>query len=118
MVGVLVERKGALFVEYQSVSYSAPEVVVMQWRVRHAQGTGYGERPKEGDIVASERDGVWGARDPVTQRSTGKVTVDGSAQADFTETRAVPRPKVRAGVETRWDLGVWLKLTKKGWVRA
>jgi len=118
MEGVLVERKGALFVEYKSVLEDTPEVIVMQWRVEYTQGTGYGERPKEGDIAASQGGGVWGTRDPVTHRSTGTVTVDGNAHADFTETRTMPRPKVHAGIETRWYRGAWQKLTKKGWVRA
>jgi hypothetical protein len=43
----------------------------------------------------------------------------GSTVPDFTETAPVPAPKVRKGLQVRWDCGRWQKYLKtEGWVTA
>ncbi len=51
---------------------------------------------------------------------SGELTNGGSTRAIITEEIPIPCPKVRAGIETRWNeyKKQWEKCLKSGWARA
>jgi len=119
MTGRIVRHEGKLCVLYESVNFSEPTMTRMWWVIERTTGNPYtADRPKEGDIAQSQNSGDWRTIDPVTNRSTGSVYIDGKKQAEHVDRVPVPLPKVRKGIETRWYMGRWEKLLKNGWVAA
>lgn len=121
MQGKLVAREGKLCVLYETTLYSAPEMTRLWWLVENIHSNVYHcTRPDVGDLAEYRGDGAWSTRRPDTHASSGSVsTGDGRREAIHKETHAVPPPKVRAGIETRWHEGRWQKYLKsKGWIDA
>ncbi len=103
----------AIFVRYESIDSSTPTARTFWWLVHRVVRDPYSPTaPKTGDVVYSSGDS-W--------RGRGfSVFFPGGQPAARIEKRAIPCPKVRAGVETRWNTieSRWEKLLKRGWVAA
>ena len=118
MQGTLKSRNGKLYVLYTYDEFSEPFRQYMWWRVLETRGTGYGERPQDGDSATSTGGGTWKTHDPSTHRATGSVTTGtGSTQAESVE-RVSLNPPSTGGKELRWHDGRWEKLMARGWVPA
>lgn len=76
--------------------------------------------PAEDGMILSDRKGPSGHYRGTTTFSQFEVValLEDGACPEKTDTRAIPCPKVRRGVQTRWNGidGKWEKLIKKGWV--
>lgn len=80
-------------------------------------------RVTHGQHVSGGDFGRYSWRGPTGLACSGFLVGGANAQAQIDIVSDVPPPKVRKGVEVRWDgcvseLGAWLKATKKGWVAA
>jgi hypothetical protein len=86
--------------------------------VLETRGTGYGDRPEDGDVATSTGGGEWRTRNPSTHRSTGSVSIGtGSTPAETVE-RVEVHPPAAGGKQLRWHDGRWEKLLARGWVSA
>jgi len=108
--------KEAIFVRYETVWSSEPVRQVMWWRVQRVDRSAYAVglvHPKPGDVVVSHGSNHWSGPNYT-------VWFPGDQQAERETREPIPCPKVRAGVETRWNRyeSRWEKLLKRGWVPA
>jgi hypothetical protein len=113
-----VENEGTshevIFVRYETTWSSEPVLQTMWWRVDRVVRDPYRPAwPKTGDVVVSRGSDDWSG-------PGYSVRFPGNRQAERDAREPIPCPKVRVGVETRWNryTSQWEKLLKKGWVRA
>ena len=90
------------------------------WRVQEIRRGGYvllRDAAKNGvDVSSDTGSGLWST---VLDGVVVEAWFPGSSYPTHVEESAVPCPKVRGGIETRWHRGEWQKYSKaKGWVRA
>jgi len=109
---------GVLYAVDVTRSTSGPTTIVKHWPVVavHARSD-HGLSPEVGDTLNVPNFGtVYGARNPVTSRATGAVTI--ADKCTHLEELPLPCPKVRAGIETRYNVYtcIWEKLMARGWV--
>lgn len=117
IIGVLATRGSQLCVQYEMPYSDRPVLRRLWWAVVQSTGNPYtADRPEAGDVATSRHDNTWHTARPADRRSSGSVYAGG--EAVYHEEVPVPCPKVRRGVEVRWHLGAWEKLSKRGWVRA
>lgn len=114
------DAKLAWYIVTTDTMSDKPVMHTTWWRVQEIRRGGYaliGETAKNGVVVSSDAgSGLWNA---VLDGVIVEVWFPGSSYPVHVEDRAVPCPKVRAGIETRWHQGAWQKHSKaKGWVRA
>lgn len=119
----LQEAGGKLYVVWESALTSEP-VVIHRWFRVHSRKAAWGgtESPLPGDFAAFDRTRhAWVTYRPRVpggeeRMPTGEVFADPVAveQKEF----PVPPPKVKPGVQVRWEDGGWQKLMKRGWVEA
>lgn len=112
---VVIDAKGAVFVRYVSVQSSQPVKVTMLWRVQRVRRDGYsiGASPETGHIVRSNGDEWHGPG--------YSLYFPGGQEAESVVKEDIPCPKVRRGLETRWNVyqSRWEKLLpSRGWVAA
>jgi len=115
---------GKFAIECLSTRYDKPEATRHVWEVENFRATGFvwgnpddaigRDAAIESDVRATVScylgNGQW---------FNGYLKDGGATKAVTVETTAVPPPKVRAGVETRWHGGRWQKYLKRdGWVNA
>jgi hypothetical protein len=118
LTGKIVERNGALFVLTVDALWTEPSISYCWWRITDREAAwGDFARPEVGDEVTWTRGERWSAVDPKTGRPSGAVFTSGE-KPDHFERVSSPSPKVRSGIEVRWEKGRWEKLLKKGWVPA
>ncbi len=105
----------AIFVRYETNWSHEPVHHTMWWRVDRVTSSPYTHGwPKTGDVVTSNGSNHWSG-------PGYSVWFPGDRECERSETRPIPCPKVRAGIETRWNRyqgGRWEKLLKRGWVPA
>lgn len=118
MEGTLKNRNGKLYVLYAYDEFSEPFRQFIWYPVLQTRGSGYGDRPEDGDVAMSSGGGEWKTHRPLTHRATGSVsTGSGSTQAESVE-RVSLNPPSTGGKELRWHDGRWEKLMVRGWVPA
>jgi hypothetical protein len=116
MIGTIeIKHEGTarevIYVRHESARYDEPVRDVIWWRVRRVQRNPYRPAwPKSGDRVESSGHDDW--------HGPGYSVWFPGYQTGRTAVEPIPRPKVRAGIETRYRYGRWEKLLKKGWVPA
>jgi hypothetical protein len=121
--GDVVRRDdGKLYVRYETTLYHEPTRQVLYWAVLVDRSCG--SDALDGEPVVSHLDLVYGTRWQVAPdsdrfwRIKDLWVTTAKGDAAYVERSTVDKPKVRAGVETRWNDGRWEKLLRKGWVAA
>jgi hypothetical protein len=112
---------GHLAIECRSTHYSDPKEIRHVWELPAYRIRGLG-RCAESDAIgkaATVTDGRISCYVGNGIFVEGELPQGGSTPAIVVETTDIPRPKVRAGIETRWSDGQWQKYTKaRGWIAA
>jgi hypothetical protein len=113
-------RDGWLCIRFEGSEFFTPTLTIHWWPVRREARADVerfiGLTPARGHA------GFFSVADPWYpggRRVDLTLKDGGSTQPIATESRPLPCPKVRAGIETRYEAGRWRKYLKaKGWVDA
>lgn len=115
MQGKTIHRNGFVFVDTSMIHSAEPKVTRTLWPLDISPDC----MPEgmESDYQIGRQE--WRIYNASARRTVYVQSYTGSRVAPIYETSDVPPPKVRRGVETRWDgLRGWMKQTAKGWVPA
>lgn len=119
----LVKIGGTYYVRSHIVSSAQPIMYANYYKIVRWRNDPYSPAPAIDDLL-------W---QPIEDRRSGEYIVRGahgtkcyayieySAPAEYIDDYAIACPKVRAGIDTRWngDRGYWEKyLQSKGWIQA
>ena len=117
----LVEIDGSLYVRYPDYDYFKPIMHVLYWPTGLKA---YDFRAYDYELPAELAD-LGGGAYQLPRKTYGgygpvvRLTNGGQTKAEKIEHIDVPCPKVRKGVQTRWERGHWQKYLKtSGWVAA
>ena len=109
-----------LVVHARYVRYTEPILDHFYWPVAHCECS---KSQAEdlfplGQVLHNRGTGIYGYRLPGGRDVTVYLKDGGRTQAVKIEQEAIPCPKVRKGIETRWQGTYWQKLLKTGWTVA
>jgi hypothetical protein len=114
-------ENGRLGIECISRDYRDPTEIRHVWEIPSMRATGFGYCTIDDAIgrAASINDGRVSCYLGEGKWLEGQLAEGGSTKAIIVETREVPKPKVKAGISTRWRDGRWEKhLLRQGWIAA
>ena len=128
--GTVVRRDGRLYVQHTDNLWSQPVQVIQYWPIEERlsraasrlEGFTVVDHMGRGEFqleygAALER---LGDTMEYHQLKECKAVLPhgGRTQSEFREEIPIPCPRVRKGIETRYECGRWEKLLRKGWVPA